>query len=356
MRSFLLTLAAAATMLVSLAGCSTNAATGKSSLMLLSREDEIALGAEAAPQMTDEFGGKVPNDRLQKYVVGVGSKLAKETESYNPTLPWSFTLLNSDVVNAFALPGGKVFITRGLASQLTSEAQMAGVLGRDRPSPPARQPADQPADGFNDPGGPGDRRCRVRRKQLRSQVRAVRDPRWRWRNVVLFKYGRDQEPRPTGSACGTCPTSGTTCARPAGVIALGGSKGATARNPSTHRTPRRARTDQEPAQVRLHSTQGNLNYQDYKDRYKTEFNILAAAAPKPKQMRSCGADERYATLMAHPEGWRDARPRQIRLTPPAEDRAQFPVAKALPLHRSRRPDKRSDLPSSAHRYRPAAGR
>ncbi len=113
------------------AGCSTNPATGKSVLTLLSSQEEISLGAQAAPGFTKEYGGPVPDAELQRYVTAIGTRLAAQTEGDYPGYPWEFTLLNSDVVNAFALPGGKVFFTRGLASRLTNEAQMAGVLGHE---------------------------------------------------------------------------------------------------------------------------------------------------------------------------------------------------------------------------------
>jgi predicted Zn-dependent protease len=117
---------------LTLGGCTKNAATGKTIFTLgMNRDTEIALGAEAMPQFTQEFGGPVPNADLQAYVKEVGSKLAAVTEADYPSLPWEFTFLNSEVINAFALPGGKVFFTRGLASKLSSEAEMAGVLGHE---------------------------------------------------------------------------------------------------------------------------------------------------------------------------------------------------------------------------------
>ncbi len=114
-----------------LAGCSKNAATGKSYFMLLSREQENALGAEAAPQFTAQYGGKVADTIAQTYITDIGYKLSQVTESDYPTLDWEFTFLDSDVVNAFALPGGKVFVTRGLVQKLNNEAELAGVLGHE---------------------------------------------------------------------------------------------------------------------------------------------------------------------------------------------------------------------------------
>ncbi|MFN0010331.1 MAG: M48 family metalloprotease [Phycisphaerales bacterium] len=111
--------------------CTTNATTGRRQFNALSREDEIAMGTQATAEIAAEFGGKVNSPELQAYVTEIGRKLASHTEADNPSLPWEFTLLNSGITNAFALPGGKLFITRGLADKLTSEAQMAGVLGHE---------------------------------------------------------------------------------------------------------------------------------------------------------------------------------------------------------------------------------
>lgn len=114
-----------------LTGCSRNPATGELVLTLYSASSMTALGEEAAPQFTEEFGGKVADESLQAYVTEVGQRLAAQTEADYPDYPWEFTLLDSDVVNAFALPGGKVFITRGLASRLSDESELAGVLGHE---------------------------------------------------------------------------------------------------------------------------------------------------------------------------------------------------------------------------------
>jgi predicted Zn-dependent protease len=116
-----------------LGGCTTNAATGESRLAIgyLSRGEQIALGEEAMPQLTNEYGGEVASPRIAAYITEVGKRLAEQTEAENPQLPWEFTLLDSPVINAFALPGGKVFMSRGLAEKMTNEAQLAGVLGHE---------------------------------------------------------------------------------------------------------------------------------------------------------------------------------------------------------------------------------
>jgi len=125
---------AASTLLIGstlLGACSTNPATGRSQLNLLSRTEEIQIGQEAAPELTVAYGGEVPSEELTAYVTEIGMNLAAQTEADNPSLPWSFTFLNTDVINAFALPGGQVFITRGLVERMDNEAQLAGVLGHE---------------------------------------------------------------------------------------------------------------------------------------------------------------------------------------------------------------------------------
>lgn len=112
-------------------GCRTNPTTGRSQFQVMTRDQEIAMGMNATPEMTQQFGGKTSDAWCQDYVTNIGRALAAKTEADNPTLPWEFTLLDSDVINAFALPGGKVFVTRGLAARMTNEAQMAGVLGHE---------------------------------------------------------------------------------------------------------------------------------------------------------------------------------------------------------------------------------
>jgi predicted Zn-dependent protease len=116
---------------VALAACSTNPTTGRRQFNVFSRSDEIALGTQAKPELVKEFGGEVQRAELKQYITEVGTRLTRRTEGDNPSLPWEFTLLDSDVINAFALPGGKVFISRGLAAKMTSEAQLAGVLGHE---------------------------------------------------------------------------------------------------------------------------------------------------------------------------------------------------------------------------------
>jgi predicted Zn-dependent protease len=108
--------------------CATNPATGKREFSLMSEAQEIQIGQEADPDIRREMG--VYDDRsLQEYVSDIGTRLARVSE--RPNLPWHFTVVDVPAVNAFALPGGYIYITRGIMAFLDSEAQLAGVLGHE---------------------------------------------------------------------------------------------------------------------------------------------------------------------------------------------------------------------------------
>jgi predicted Zn-dependent protease len=95
----------------------------------MSTEDEIKMGRENAPKFERQNGGLYPNPDTQSYVNDVGMKMARYAG--RPELPWQFRVVNSDQVNAFALPGGYVYLTRGLLFRLHNEAELAGVLGHE---------------------------------------------------------------------------------------------------------------------------------------------------------------------------------------------------------------------------------
>jgi predicted Zn-dependent protease len=112
-----------------LAGCSTNPVTGKSEMILISEDQEVAMGVEAAPQFEKEFGGPVPDASLRAYVQEVGQRIANVCDRGN--LEYNYLLVRSNVPNAFALPGGQIFLTAGLMSRMDNERQLAAVLGHE---------------------------------------------------------------------------------------------------------------------------------------------------------------------------------------------------------------------------------
>jgi predicted Zn-dependent protease len=132
--------AGALAVLLALAGCATNPATGKPQLALISEQQEIAMGREADEQVQQQLG-LYPDPKLQSYVDGIGRKLAAASE--RPNLPWTFRVVDDPVVNAFALPGGHVFVTRGLLTHLTSEAELASVMGHEIGHVTARHSVEQ---------------------------------------------------------------------------------------------------------------------------------------------------------------------------------------------------------------------
>jgi predicted Zn-dependent protease len=113
---------------VIVAACATNPVTGKREFTLMSEAQEIALGRESDAQIRAEMGVYEDN-ALQQYVSRIGLRLAKISE--RPNLPWQFTVLDQPAVNAFALPGGFIYITRGILPFLHDEAELAGVLGHE---------------------------------------------------------------------------------------------------------------------------------------------------------------------------------------------------------------------------------
>lgn len=95
----------------------------------ISEQQEIQMGRQLHPKFEQQFGGKVPDAAVQQYVDSVGQRMAQHAG--RPNLDWQFAVLNSDEVNAFAVPGGYIYITQGLLSRLENEAQLAGVLGHE---------------------------------------------------------------------------------------------------------------------------------------------------------------------------------------------------------------------------------
>jgi len=110
----------------------------------ITKEQEIALGLEAVPQMTQEFGGMEPNTQAQEAIDAVGFHLVDSSIASQADYPFEFTVLADDeIVNAFALPGGPVFITDALLSRLETEGQFAGVLAHEIGHVIARHSAQQ---------------------------------------------------------------------------------------------------------------------------------------------------------------------------------------------------------------------
>jgi len=125
-RAALLLLATLTPLLLS--ACATNPVTGDQDFVLMSESDEIRLGQQYNQQILKEMP-VYDNPRLAAYVSSVGERVARN--SHRPDLDYHFTVLDSEIVNAFALPGGYIYITRGIMAYLNSEAELAAVLGHE---------------------------------------------------------------------------------------------------------------------------------------------------------------------------------------------------------------------------------
>jgi predicted Zn-dependent protease len=123
-----------------LSACATNPATGKRQFMTVSESQEVNMGQQYAQQVSTEMP-PLDNSPLQQYVSGIGKALAAQSE--RPALPWSFTVIDDPVVNAFALPGGPIYVSRGIMAYFNSEAELAAVLGHEIAHVTARHSASQ---------------------------------------------------------------------------------------------------------------------------------------------------------------------------------------------------------------------
>jgi predicted Zn-dependent protease len=164
--------------------CVRNPVTGKRQLALLSEGQEISMGQESHPEVLSEFG-IVENKELQEYCSRIGSNLAKV--SHRPHLPWHFTVVDSPVVNAFAVPGGFIYITRGILEHMNNEAELAGVLGHEIGHVTARHSVTQISQGqlINLGLGLG--------SIFSSRFRQVGGLAQMGLQVLMLKYSRDHE-------------------------------------------------------------------------------------------------------------------------------------------------------------------
>jgi predicted Zn-dependent protease len=171
-------------LVVSAVGCAVNPATGERQLALISETQEIALGEQTAEQVRQTMA-LVEDPELQAYVERLGQELAAASE--RAELPWSFAVVDDPTPNAFALPGGPVFVTRGLLVLMDSEAELVSVLGHEIGHITARHSVAQ-----------------ISRAQLAQlglglgaifvpEIRPFGDVAGLGLNLLMLKYGRDAE-------------------------------------------------------------------------------------------------------------------------------------------------------------------
>ncbi len=120
--------------------CAINPVTGKKQLMFMSEAQEIQLGSQYDPQVIATFG-EYKNESLSALVQEKGNEMG--LISHRPKLEYHFRILDSPVINAFAVPGGYIYLTRGIMAQFNNEAEMLGVLGHEMGHITARHSASQ---------------------------------------------------------------------------------------------------------------------------------------------------------------------------------------------------------------------
>jgi predicted Zn-dependent protease len=121
-------LAAVAIASIAMTGCATNPVTGKADVVTMSAAQEVEIGRKMHPQILQQYG-RYSDEALQAYVNDIGQRIARA--SHLPNLEFTFTVLDSEEINAFALPGGYVYVTRGIMAYLNSEAELVAVLGHE---------------------------------------------------------------------------------------------------------------------------------------------------------------------------------------------------------------------------------
>lgn len=179
-----------AALMLLLAGCAVNPVTGRQEFVLMGEEQELRMGEEAYPVYTQISEGEFPDPALQAYVAQVGRRLA--ALSHRPGLPYEFNVVNASEINAYALPGGKISITRGLLTRMENEAQLAAVLGHEIGHVAARHQAagytrQVLAGVLTTVGLVALETARVQGGELLAQGGLLAT------NLVLMKYSRDQE-------------------------------------------------------------------------------------------------------------------------------------------------------------------
>ena len=165
-------------------GCATNPVTGKKEVILVSEGQEVAMGAQSDPAVTAQFG-LYPDAKMQKFIDEKGQKMA--AISHRSNLKYQFRVVDSPVINAFAVPGGYVYFTRGIMAHFNNEAQFAGVLGHEIGHVTARHSARQQTKAIL--GQVGLMGAMI----LSPQVAQFGDQAMQGMQLLFLKFGRDDE-------------------------------------------------------------------------------------------------------------------------------------------------------------------
>ncbi len=182
-KNFVLLPAALITIFI-LYSCARDYVTGKRTVSLVSESQEIAIGRESDPQVIAEYG-LYPDTELSNYVNNIGQQIA--TVSQRSNLKYTFRVVDSPVVNAFALPGGWVYFTRGILSHFNSEDELAGVMGHEIGHVVARHGAEAATRGQLAQLGLG------LGSILSPEIAQMSELAAQGLGLLFLKYGRDQE-------------------------------------------------------------------------------------------------------------------------------------------------------------------
>ena len=174
-----------------------NPATGERQLTLIGEAQEIQMGREADQEISASLG-LYADEAAQRYVSALGQELAAKSE--RPDLPWSFKVVDDPIVNAFALPGGFIYVTRGIMAHLSSEAELVAVLGHEIGHVTGRHSVE-----------------RLSKAQLANVglgVGMIVSPRFRQfgdlaqmgMGLLFLKYSRDDEREACATACAAATT------------------------------------------------------------------------------------------------------------------------------------------------------
>ena len=168
---------------VGVGGCATNPVTGQRQVSLVSEAQEIEMGRSQVPQVQQTMGF-VADAALQNYFSTIGLQMARATE--RPNLPWEFHVVDDPMINAFAAPGGFIFITRGMLVHMNSEAELAGVLGHEIAHVTAKHSVAQMSTGLGAQLG-------VLAAAILTKSNTVAQGAGAIATIFTLKYGRDQE-------------------------------------------------------------------------------------------------------------------------------------------------------------------
>lgn len=282
--------------------CATNPVTGKRELALMSEAQELQLGLQGDAEVRQEMG-LYDDPALQKYVQEIGARLA--TTSERPGLPWKFGVVDVAAVNAFALPGGYIYVTRGILPYLENESELAGVIGHEIGHVTARHSVQQYTRatlGQVTLAGVG---------LLSREARAFGNAASTGFGLLLLKYGRDDEIQADAlgvryaSRAGWDPRGVPALLTTLGRLDPGRDKRGVPNWLETHPQPAARVSDVEPVVRRVEAgTQGGRRAVNREDYLRRIDGVLFGDNPREGIVRGAEflhADLRFA--VAFPSGW-----------------------------------------------------